>query len=68
MTCPNCGCDIITKLSYKNGTLSYLICVLICIFFCIFGLIALCLDGLKDVIHTCPNCNHVIGVHKRSIN
>jgi len=28
-------------------------------------LIPLCVDGLKDVDHICPNCNYTVGKYKR---
>ena len=37
----------------------------ICLVGCIFGccLIPFCMDDLKKVIHKCPNCNNILGIH-----
>ena len=66
MICPNCGCDITTMLTYKSGTLTYILFIIMFFFFCCFAFIIFCIDGTKDVIHTCPKCKHVLGVYRRA--
>ncbi|XP_011402524.1 PREDICTED: cell death-inducing p53-target protein 1 homolog [Amphimedon queenslandica] len=71
MVCPHCQTQMMTNVSYEAGTMTWLAVG----FFFILGffvLISWCLcwlplmmDGLKDIVHTCPNCNHVVGTNRR---
>ncbi|XP_051569782.1 lipopolysaccharide-induced tumor necrosis factor-alpha factor homolog [Myxocyprinus asiaticus] len=65
--CPVCTQNVVTRLEYSSGALAWLSCAGLAIFGCIYGccLIPFCVDSLKDVTHHCPNCNSVLGVHKR---
>ncbi|XP_016392390.1 lipopolysaccharide-induced tumor necrosis factor-alpha factor homolog [Sinocyclocheilus rhinocerous] len=65
--CPVCSQNVITRLEHTSGALAWLSCAGLAIFGCIYGccLIPFCVDSLKDVIHHCPNCSSVLGVHKR---
>ncbi|XP_051573216.1 lipopolysaccharide-induced tumor necrosis factor-alpha factor homolog [Myxocyprinus asiaticus] len=65
--CPVCTQNAVTHLHYISGALAWLSCAGLAIFGCICGccLIPFCVDSLKDVTHHCPNCNYVLGVHKR---
>ncbi|XP_041085918.1 lipopolysaccharide-induced tumor necrosis factor-alpha factor homolog isoform X2 [Polyodon spathula] len=67
MNCPACQQLIVTRLEYTSGTLTWLLCGGIAIMGCLYGccLIPFCIDGVKDLKHWCPNCNRVIGHHKR---
>ncbi|XP_058891326.1 lipopolysaccharide-induced tumor necrosis factor-alpha factor homolog isoform X2 [Acipenser ruthenus] len=67
MNCPACQQLIVTRLEYTSGTLTWLLCGGIAIVGCLYGccLIPFCIDGAKDVNHWCPNCNRVIGHHRR---
>ena len=64
--CPNCQKDIITNIHYDSGLLTWIsVLVLFILGFWLCCCIPLCIDGLKDVTHTCPSCGHVCGQHKR---
>ncbi|XP_059414566.1 lipopolysaccharide-induced tumor necrosis factor-alpha factor homolog [Carassius carassius] len=65
--CPVCARNVITRLEYTSGALTWLSCAGLTIFGCIYGccLIPFCVDSLKDVTHHCPNCSSVLGVHRR---
>ncbi|NWU60473.1 LITAF factor, partial [Pterocles burchelli] len=67
MCCPSCNQMIVTRLSYDSGALTWLSCGGLCLLGCIAGccLIPFCIDALKDVDHTCPNCNALVGSYKR---
>ncbi|NXU38845.1 LITAF factor, partial [Drymodes brunneopygia] len=67
MRCPSCGDLIVTRLSYNAGALTWLSCGGLCLVGCIGGccLIPFCIKALKDVHHTCPKCNTLIGSYKR---
>ena len=59
-----------TVLRYKSGLLSYAAAGLLCFIFlgiglCCLGLIAFCINGLKDVEHINPKTGQVVGVYKR---
>uniref|UniRef100_A0A915CX81 LITAF domain-containing protein n=1 Tax=Ditylenchus dipsaci TaxID=166011 RepID=A0A915CX81_9BILA len=69
--CSNCQMDIVTKLTYESGTLSWLLfamcfatgfLILITWFFCCFPFY---IKSCMDVVHSCPNCNKVMGKHTR---
>ncbi|RNA40931.1 Lipopolysaccharide-induced tumor necrosis factor-alpha factor [Brachionus plicatilis] len=71
-TCPQCKASIITKTEYRSGLMNWIICGEICLFglFLIVPLfgcqcIPFCIDGLKDVYHSCPNCNQQLGKANR---
>ncbi|KAM4632539.1 lITAF domain-containing protein [Discoglossus pictus] len=65
--CPSCNLPCVTRLEYKSGCLTILLCCLM--FFCgfILGcfLIPCCIKSCKDVNHRCPGCNSLIHKHKR---
>ncbi|KAJ8386176.1 hypothetical protein AAFF_G00176000 [Aldrovandia affinis] len=65
--CPVCAQFVVTRMDYSAGMLAWLSCVALSFFGCIYGccLIPFCVDGLKDVKHTCPNCNNILGIYKR---
>ncbi|XP_054246951.1 lipopolysaccharide-induced tumor necrosis factor-alpha factor [Indicator indicator] len=67
MCCPSCNQMIVTRLSYESGALTWLSCGGLFLVGCIGGccLIPFCIDALKDVDHTCPNCHALIGSYKR---
>lgn len=67
MRCPGCGADIITQIRYENGTVTYLAAGLMCIVGLWLGccLIPFCINGAKDVVHSCPNCLRMVGRYNR---
>ena len=66
INCHNCGKNITTSVIKKTGAMQWLACGICCIFGCDFGccFIPFCIDSLKDVTHSCPNCNIVLGKSK----
>ncbi|XP_046339167.1 cell death-inducing p53-target protein 1-like isoform X3 [Haliotis rufescens] len=60
--CPHCAAQIVTATHYDNGTFTWVICLILCLVGCDFlcCLIPFCMDGCKDVIHTCPNCKAMV--------
>ena len=66
LRCPNCQNDVVTTVKHEAGMLTWLIVfVLFLIGCCLCCWIPLCIDALKDIVHTCPNCKHTCGVTKK---
>ncbi|XP_060063452.1 LITAF domain-containing protein-like [Ylistrum balloti] len=67
MACPFCNAQIVTSTSYVTGTLAWLLCGILILLGLWIGccLIPFCLNGCKDVIHSCPNCNQQVGKFNR---
>jgi len=67
IACPFCQVQVVTAIKPEPGMLTWLICLVLCVFGCIFGccLIPFCIDSCQDVLHSCPNCNRLIGRYKR---
>ncbi|XP_066271743.1 lipopolysaccharide-induced tumor necrosis factor-alpha factor homolog [Branchiostoma lanceolatum] len=65
--CTNCGQQIITKLTYITGMTTWLACMAIFVFGGFLGccFIPFCVDSLKDVRHTCPNCGAHLGTFRK---
>jgi len=65
--CSACQATIVTAVDYQPGLLTWLAVGGLFFFGCVAGccLIPLCIDDLKDAVHTCPQCNMTIGVKKR---
>ena len=62
--CHICGTQQVTVISYKYGPALWFLCLLICILMHFFALFLFCVQDLKDVHHTCPNCQNEVGVKK----
>ncbi|KAL8582669.1 hypothetical protein ACOMHN_064579 [Nucella lapillus] len=60
--CPHCQAEVVTGTQYETGTFTWIICFILCLVGCDFGccLIPFCVDGCKDVIHSCPNCRQQV--------
>ena len=66
LRCPNCQRDVITNLSYETGLLTWIVVAMMFLLgFWICCWIPFFKNELKDVIHTCPNCQYMCGVHKK---
>ncbi|XP_041363011.1 cell death-inducing p53-target protein 1 homolog isoform X2 [Gigantopelta aegis] len=60
--CPYCQAEVMTGTHYETGTFTWVICLILALVGCWIGccLIPFCVDGCKDVIHTCPNCRQQV--------
>ncbi|KAH9489203.1 hypothetical protein Btru_045596 [Bulinus truncatus] len=67
MNCPHCHAEIVTRPHFETGTFTWIICCVLFFVGCSFGccFIPFCLDGCKDVIHSCPNCRQQIARYSR---
>ncbi|XP_048762280.1 LITAF domain-containing protein-like isoform X2 [Ostrea edulis] len=65
--CPACHAEVLTSTSFETGTFAWVIALVLCLFGLWLGccLIPFCVDGCKDVVHSCPNCRHTIGKFNR---
>ncbi|KAK3098325.1 hypothetical protein FSP39_018456 [Pinctada imbricata] len=65
--CPACNAEVLTSTSFESGTLTWVACLVLAFIGLWLGccLIPFCLDGCKDVVHSCPNCRHTIGRFNR---
>lgn len=66
-TCPACQQQIVTSTHPTPGLLTWLLFGGFILFGCWLGccLIPFFVDSLQDVNHFCPNCNYLVGRHKR---
>ena len=63
--CP-LGHDVTTAISYKNGTMVWIVAGVLCLFLGpLCALVPFCVDSLKDVEHRCPHDGTLIGVYSR---
>lgn len=60
--CPHCRAEVVTGIHYESGTFSWVVCCILWWIGCGLGccLIPFCVDGCKDVVHTCPNCQQQV--------
>lgn len=65
--CPHCHQQVVSLTRFAPGLLTYIVVGTCLLFGGWFGccLIPFCVDGLKDVYHTCPNCKAMIGRYDR---
>ncbi|CAD5113777.1 DgyrCDS2945 [Dimorphilus gyrociliatus] len=67
INCNFCKADVVTAINYETGTLTWVAAGVICLLGFVIGccLVPFCIDGCKDVVHTCPNCRQVVGRYNR---
>lgn len=66
ITCPYCNEKIVTRTSFKSGKYTYWTSACLCIFQCYCCMwIPFIMDGLKNVVHTCPKCGSKLGEYTR---
>ncbi|XP_065890207.1 lipopolysaccharide-induced tumor necrosis factor-alpha factor homolog [Dysidea avara] len=64
--CHVCKTQQVTRVTHKVGTMTILIVIILCVLgLWPCALIPLCVPALQDSVHTCPNCNTEVGVHKK---
>ncbi|KAM4631582.1 lipopolysaccharide-induced tumor necrosis factor-alpha factor homolog [Discoglossus pictus] len=66
-TCPVCRQNVVSRIQYTTGLLTWLIFGILLLLGCWLGccLIPFCVDSCKDVDHFCPNCNNHLHKYKR---
>ncbi|XP_062581069.1 LITAF domain-containing protein-like [Saccostrea cucullata] len=66
-TCTYCRASITTSTRYETGTFTWVACGVIAFIGCWLGccLIPFCIDGCKDVVHSCPNCHQTLGKYSK---
>ncbi|XP_070580680.1 lipopolysaccharide-induced tumor necrosis factor-alpha factor homolog [Ptychodera flava] len=65
-TCQHCRQQILTRVEYEVGTMTWLACFLLWfvgLWCCCF--IPFCMDNCKDAVHYCPNCSNHLGTYSR---
>ncbi|KAL2087016.1 hypothetical protein ACEWY4_018075 [Coilia grayii] len=66
MQCPQCQQEIVTQIRHTSGLLTWLLCGGMFLFLCWpCSFIPFCVDGCKDVEHSCPNCHRLLYRYKR---
>lgn len=61
--CPNCNQQVVSKIDYEPGLLTWGLCGFICCIGCWIGcqFIPFCVDETKDIRHSCPRCGFALG-------
>ena len=64
--CPRCRLNIVTRIEYKPGSLTWILCVLLVLVGCWLGccLIPFCIDDVGNVEHYCPHCAALVGEYR----
>ena len=66
LRCPNCQKDVITNIHHESGLLTWIGVGVLCILsFWLCCWLPFLFDPLKDVVHTCPNCQYTCGIDKK---
>jgi len=65
--CMDCKNIVTTKIEYKPGPFTWIICIMIASFGFFLGCCAapFCIKSAKDIVHICPDCNSEIGRNSR---
>ncbi|KAF8562713.1 hypothetical protein P879_09488 [Paragonimus westermani] len=65
--CSSCNQTVLTKLVYKDGGLTWLICGALSLTGLFLGccLIPFCCNSTRDVQHICPTCGSIVGMYRR---
>ncbi|KAJ8363933.1 hypothetical protein SKAU_G00127640 [Synaphobranchus kaupii] len=67
-TCTSCQQQVMTNVTYKVGAFAWLMCLV----FILCGLVVGCclipffVRHFKDTYHSCPRCNRILHVEKKS--
>ncbi|XP_056391398.1 lipopolysaccharide-induced tumor necrosis factor-alpha factor homolog isoform X2 [Hyla sarda] len=66
-TCPSCHENVVTRVTFHSGLLTWLLCVAIMFLGLVAGccLIPFCMNATKDVDHFCPRCECHLFKYKR---
>ncbi|XP_075037617.1 lipopolysaccharide-induced tumor necrosis factor-alpha factor homolog isoform X2 [Mixophyes fleayi] len=66
-TCPFCHENIVTRVNFRSGLLTWLLCAAIMFLGFVIGccFIPFCMNATKDVDHYCPRCHGHIYKYKR---
>ncbi|KAJ8413565.1 hypothetical protein AAFF_G00080720 [Aldrovandia affinis] len=66
-TCNNCHRRVTTRVIYKSGTFSWVMCFVFIFFGCFCGccLLPFFMETFQDAHHSCPECHNNLYVHKR---
>ncbi|KAJ8688181.1 hypothetical protein QAD02_023976 [Eretmocerus hayati] len=62
LTCPNCYCNIRTRIESRSTAKTHLI-ALLCFMMCFLPCLPCiyCTDGCRAIEHYCPKCNEYLG-------
>ncbi|XP_040001304.1 lipopolysaccharide-induced tumor necrosis factor-alpha factor homolog [Xiphias gladius] len=66
--CPSCQAQVTTQVTYQVGTHAWLMCLVFVLCGLVFGccLIPFFVNHFKDAYHTCPRCQQILHVHKKT--
>ncbi|XP_057699558.1 lipopolysaccharide-induced tumor necrosis factor-alpha factor homolog [Corythoichthys intestinalis] len=67
-SCPSCRARVTTRVRYRVGTYSWIVCVVFVLCGLILGccLLPFLLNHFKDAHHSCPQCHRLLHVHRRT--
>uniref|UniRef100_A0A3Q4AJV9 LITAF domain-containing protein n=1 Tax=Mola mola TaxID=94237 RepID=A0A3Q4AJV9_MOLML len=67
-TCPSCRTQVTTQVTYRVGTYAWLMCLMFVLCGLLLGccLIPLFVNGFKDACHTCPRCQRILHIHRKT--
>ena len=62
--CAGCGNIVRTVVTFHVGDGTYVAIIILCLTLPPFSLFPCCIESCHDAIHTCPNCNRILGSSK----